>query len=45
VFAMKESILLSSVNVVLGLLPLVFFHFHYAYPQLGDQTLTKDMVT
>jgi streptogramin lyase len=43
---MKESILLSSVNVVLGLLLLVFlFHFHYAYPQLGDQTLTKDMVT
>jgi streptogramin lyase len=46
VFAVKESILFSSVNVVLGLLLLVFlFHFHYAYPQLGDQTLTKDMIT
>jgi virginiamycin B lyase len=43
---MKESILLFSVNVVLGLLLFVLlFHFHYAYPQLGDQTLTKDMVT
>jgi streptogramin lyase len=46
VFAMKESILLFSVNIVLGLLLLVLlFHFHYAYPQLGDQTLTKDMIT
>jgi streptogramin lyase len=43
---MKESILLSLVNIVLGLLLLVFsFHFHYAYSQLGDQTLTKDMIT
>jgi virginiamycin B lyase len=43
---MKESILLSSVNVVLGLLLLVFlFHFHYAYSQLSDQTLTKDMIS
>ncbi|MDQ4013478.1 MAG: hypothetical protein M3146_07110 [Thermoproteota archaeon] len=43
---MKESILFSSVNVVLGLLLLVFLlHFHYAYSQLGDQTLTKDMIT
>ena len=43
---MNESILLSLVNVVLGLLLLVFlFHFHYAYPQLGDQILTKDMIT
>ena len=43
---MKESILLFSVNIVLGLLLLVLlFHFHYAYPQLGDQTLTRDMIT
>jgi virginiamycin B lyase len=46
VFAIKKSILLSSVNVVLGLLlPVFLFHFQYAYPQLGDQTLTKDMIT
>jgi streptogramin lyase len=43
----KYSILLCSVNIVLCLLLLVLsFYFHtYAYSQLTDQPLTKDMIT